>query len=136
MQFMPQNKVYNDYLNSADIVLGMSGGEGWGLPEFHSVGLGKHAVILNATSYKEWANTDNAVMIEPSGKTEIYDNKFFIKGAPFNQGSIFDFNEDEFIAGCEKAIENYEQNPVNENGLKLQKDFTYEKLADQLLSLI
>ena len=105
---MPQNKVYNDYLNSADIVLGMSGGEGWGLPEFHSVGLGKHAVILNATSYKEWANTDNAVMIEPSGKTEIYDNKFFIKGAPFNQGSIFDFNEDEFIAGCEKAIENYE----------------------------
>ena len=136
MQFMPQNKVYNDYLNSADIVLGMSGGEGWGLPEFHSVGLGKHAVVLNATSYKEWANTDNAVMIEPSGKTEIYDNKFFIKGAPFNQGSIFDFNEDEFIAGCEKAIENYEQNPVNENGLKLQKDFTYEKLADQLLSLI
>ncbi len=49
---------------------------------------------------------------------------------------IFDFDEDEFIAGCEKAIENYEQNPLNENGLKLQKDFTYEKLADQLLSLI
>lgn len=136
MQHMPQNSVYNDYLNSADIVIGMSGGEGWGLPEFHSVGLGKHAVILNASAYKEWANQDNAILVEPSGKIEVYDDKFFVKNAPFNQGHIYDFNDEEFIAACEKAIEKVESNPVNEQGLKLQQDFTYEKLADNLLSMI
>jgi len=71
--FMQKNSSYNDFLNSGSIVLGMSGGEGWGLPEFQSVCLGKHAVILNATAYKEWANADNSVLVEPSGKTPAYD---------------------------------------------------------------
>ena len=136
MQFMPKNAVYNDYLNSGDIVIGMSGGEGWGLPEFHSVGLGKHAVMLNATAYKEWATSENSVLLEPSGKIEVYDNKFFVKGGPFNQGNIFDFDEDNFIAGCEQAIERHQKNPINEAGLKIQTDFTYSKLADNLISLI
>ena len=65
--FMEKNSLYNDYLNSGHIVLAMSGAEGWGLPEFHSVGLGKHAVVLNCTGYKEWANEKNSVLIEPSG---------------------------------------------------------------------
>lgn len=136
MQFMPKNSVYNDYLNSSDIVIGMSGGEGWGLPEFHSVALGKHSVILNASAYKDWANEGNSVLVEPSSKIEVYDNKFFTKGAPFNQGSIYDFDEDAFIAGCEKAVERHQSNPVNEEGLKLKEQFTYEKTADKLLSLI
>ena len=133
---MPKNATYNDFLNSADIILGMSGAEGWGLPEFQSVALGKHAVILNATSYKEWANKDNSVIVEPTGKTEVYDGKFFTKGAPFNQGNIFDFNEDEFIAGCEQAIQRVEKDRINHEGLKLQGQFTYSNTAKKLLSLI
>ena len=34
---MQKNSLYNDFLNSGNIVLGMSGAEGWGLPEFQSV---------------------------------------------------------------------------------------------------
>ena len=66
---MDKNIVYNDFLNSGDIILGMSGGEGWGLPEFHSVGMGKHAVVLNAHSYKDWADEINSVLIKESGLT-------------------------------------------------------------------
>lgn len=133
---MPKNSIYNDYLNSADIVIGMSGAEGWGLPEFQSVALGKHAVMLNATAYKEWATSENSVLVEPSGKIEVYDGKFFSKGTPFNQGSIYTFNDDEFIYGCEKAIARVESNKINTEGLKLQDKFTYENTAKQLLSLI
>lgn len=133
---MPKNSIYNDYLNSADIIIGMSGAEGWGLPEFQSVALGKHAVILNATAYKEWANKDNSVLVEPIGKTEVYDGKFFSKGTPFNQGNIFDFSEDEFIAGCEQAIQRVEKDRINHEGLKLQDKFTYSDTAKKLLSLI
>ena len=134
--FMAKNVIYNDFLNSADIILGMSGGEGWGLPEFHSVGLGKHAVMLDAHAYQGWANDKNSTLVKPSGKVECYDGRFFNKGQPFNQGSIFDFKEDEFIHACEKAIEKFEAKPVNEEGLKLQEEFTTKKTVDKVLSLL
>lgn len=133
LDHMPSNAAYNDFLNSADIVLGMSGGEGWGLPEFQSVALGKHAVILNAHAYKEWATSKNAVLVEPSGKTEVYDGMFFRQGLPFNQGNVFTFNDDEFISACEETIARVESNKENEEGLKLQEQFPYSKTLDSLL---
>jgi len=136
MGHMPKNALYNDYLNSADIIIGMSGGEGWGLPEFHSVAMGKHAIILNAHSYKDWANENNSVLVQPSSKIDAVDNMFFHKGQAFNQGNIFIFNDDEFIAGCEKAIDRVNLNKLNSEGLKLQDKFTSEKFADNVLNII
>ena len=77
---MHKNEMYNDFLNSSDVVLGMSGGEGWGLPEFQSACLGKHAVLLNASAYKDWANEENAVLVEPSGNA-MYDGVFFLRAS-------------------------------------------------------
>ena len=136
LDFMSKNNVYNDYLNSADIILGCSGGEGWGLPEFHSVAIGKHAVITNATGYKEWANEANSVLLEPDSKIDSADGVFFHKGSEFNQGKIFDFNEDAFIESCEKAIKRVESNRVNKEGLKLQKEFTYKRTTNDILDLL
>jgi len=133
---MQKNSLYNDYLNSSNIIIGASGGEGWGLPEFQSVALGKHSVILNCTGYKEWANEENSVLLEPSGKQEVYDGIFFSKGQAFNQGSTYVFEEDAYIDSCEKAVERYKSSPVNENGLKLQEKFTYKKTVDKILELI
>jgi hypothetical protein len=136
LNFVQKNSDYNDLINSADIILGMSGGEGWGLPEFHSTAIGKHAVILNAHAYKEWANNDNSILVNPSSKIEVYDNMFFHKGQLFNQGNIYDFNEDEFIVACEKAIEKVQLSKLNKNGLKLQETFSSEKFADNVLSIM
>lgn len=133
--FLQKNSLYNDFLNSANIVIGMSGGEGWGLPEFHSVALGKHGVIMNAHSYKDWANDQNSVLVEPSGMKPVYDGVFFNEGNATNQGEIFDFDEDQFIAGCEEAIKRYKENPVNENGLKLQEEFSTSKTLDRILEV-
>ncbi len=133
--FMPKNTLYNDFLNAGDIILGMSGGEGWGLPEFQSLCLGKHAVMLDAHSYKDWANEKNSVLVSPTEKIPAYDGKFFHEGAPFNQGNIFDFDEDEFISACETAIKRVEENRVNKAGEKLKKKFTYSKTLEALESL-
>lgn len=133
---MPKNSIYNDFLNSSEIVIGMSGAEGWGLPEFQSVAIGKHAVILNATAYKEWANEENAVMVEPNGMIDIYDGKFFVPGAPFNQGQIYTFDDDAFIHGCEEAIKRVESDKINKAGLKLRDSFTYYNTAKKLLEMI
>ena len=133
--FMPKNSLYNDYLNSGDIILAMSGGEGWGLPEFHSVAIGKHAVVLNVCGYREWANKDNSILVEPSGKIDAYDGVFFHPNKPFNQGKIYDFNPDELIHACEEAVKLVEKQKVNQNGLKLQQEFSIEKMTDKILEL-
>jgi hypothetical protein len=133
---MKENSSYNQFLNSSDIIVGMSGGEGWGLPEFHSVCLGKHAVILNASSYKDWADKDSCVLVEPKGKTDAYDDVFFNKGADFNQGQIYDFSEDEFIAGCEEAIKRVEKNRNNAEGEKLKEKFSLSNSYDAITNCI
>lgn len=134
--FMPTNAIYNDYLNSGDIVVGMSGAEGWGLPEFNSICLGKHGIILNAHAHKGWANEENATLVNPTGKVEAYDGMFFKKGMQYNQGNIFDFNHNEFLSACDTAIQKVKNNRVNEAGIKLQNKFTYEKMVDSILSYV
>lgn len=132
---MKENVVYNDFLNSADIMIGLSGGEGWGLPEFHSVAMGKHAILLNAHAYKTWATPEMATFVEPSGKITSVDNMFFRQGEPFNQGQIFDWNPDEFVAACETAIQKVEKNKVNEAGLELQKTYSKEVFTDNIIKV-
>jgi glycosyltransferase involved in cell wall biosynthesis len=132
--FFGSNADYNSFLNSCDIVLGMSGGEGWGLPEFNSVALGKHAVIHNCSSYSDWADDKNAVLVNPCGKVEAYDNKFFQKGMAWNQGNIFVFDDDEFLNACDAAIKRVQDSPCNWEGIKLQNRFSYRKMADSIIS--
>lgn len=132
---MKENNIYNDFLNSGDIIIGMSGAEGWGLPEFHSVALGKHALVMNAHSYKTWATNNTVTFVQPSGKVPAYDNMFFKQGDAWNQGNIFDFNEDEFIAACESTIRKVELNRINEKGLELQSLYNKELFLDSIIKL-
>lgn len=136
INYMPSNNDYNKFINQNDIALAMSGGEGWGLPEFQSVALGKYCVGLNAHAYKDWMNPENSVLVEPTGKILAEDGLFFKRGAEVNQGNIFDWDEDEFIAGMEEAEKRFVTNPVNEAGLLLQKDFTYSKMVDIILATL
>tara|TARA_R100000808_G_scaffold24932_1_gene59538 strand:+ start:18356 stop:19444 length:1089 start_codon:yes stop_codon:yes gene_type:complete len=133
LSYMPQNELYNDYLNAGNIVIGMSGGEGWGLPEFQSVCLGKHSVILDCNGYKSWANADNSVLVKPNGKIPAVDGRFFQQGAPFNQGNIFDFKDEDFLEACEKAIQRVKDDPVNQKGIETGNEFSYSKTLDKIL---
>ena len=133
---MPSNEMYNDLLNNTDIVLAMSGGEGWGLPEFQAVALGKHCIGLNAHAYKDWMDENNSVLIQPNGKIPCYDNIFFKQGLEFNQGNIFDWDDKEFLDGLDKVEQRFKNNPINEEGLKLQDKFTYSKMVDSILEIM
>lgn len=136
LNYMPSNEMYNDLLNNTDIVLAMSGGEGWGLPEFQSVALGKHCVGLNAHAYKEWMTPENSILIQPNSKIPCYDNIFFRQGDNYNQGNIFDWAEQDFLEALDKVEARYRMNPINTEGLKLQKQFTYSKMVDSILDIM
>lgn len=133
LNYMPSNEMYNDLLNSTDIVLAMSGGEGWGLPEFQAVALGKHCVGLNAHAYKDWMTSENTVLIEPSSKIPVYDNIFFKEGLAFNQGNIFDWNDEDFIRALDEVESRFKSNKINLAGLELQNKFTYKQMVDSIL---
>lgn len=133
--YMKQNALYNEFLNSGDVGICMSGGEGWGLPEFQSTAIGKHAVVLNCHGYQSWANSENSVLVNPTSKTPVYDGMFFHQGSEYNQGNIYDWNESNFIEGCERAIQKVKENKINKEGLKLQQDFSAKKTVEQILSL-
>lgn len=134
LTFMAKNSQFNDFLNSGDIVIGGSGGEGWGLPEFHSVALGKYGVIMDSTGYKSWADDSNSILFQEGPKEEIYDDMFFRKGMPYNQGNYFSLDPDAFIDACEKAIEKCRINRINSKGLSLSENFSVDKTVDILLS--
>ena len=137
LPYVSTNSEVNDILNSVDVDLsGLSGSEGWGLPAFNATCLGKWSVVLNATSHLDWATQENSILVNPSGKIESYDGIFFKKGAEFNQGSIYDFNEDEAVQAFEKAAALAENKTVNSAGIELGRTFTYEKTVASIYNIL
>jgi glycosyltransferase involved in cell wall biosynthesis len=133
--YMQTNSEVNDYLNSIDIDLGgLSGSEGWNLPSFNATALGKWSVVINATAHKDWATKDNSILIEPSSLKDCYDDVFFKKGQSFNQGQFFDISDQEMDDAILKSVSYAKK--LNPEGLKLQKQFTYEKTVETILCAI
>jgi glycosyltransferase involved in cell wall biosynthesis len=133
--YMQTNSEVNDFLNSIDIDLGgLSGAEGWNLPSFNATALGKWSVVMNATAHKDWATSANSILIEPSSLKDCYDDIFFKKGQAFNQGQFFNISDEEMENAILKSVA-YAKKP-NPEGLKLQKEFTYEKTVETILCAI
>lgn len=128
------NKEYNEVLNSCGIVIDMSHNENWSLPSFQCVAIGKHAILHNVCGVKQWASSENSILVETNGEMiDAADGMFFKKGGPFSQGRYFNWNDEDFTTGCEKAVERFNKNPFNESGAELQSRFTYSKSLDIIL---
>jgi hypothetical protein len=135
LPWLKTNAEMNEVLNAIDIDLtGMSGGEGWNLPAFNATCLGKWSIVLNATAHKEWANQDNCILLEPNGKQSSEDGIFFQKNSPFNQGSFYTFEENDFISAMETAEAKVGQ--INSHGTLLSQIFTYKNTVEEILSKI
>lgn len=138
INFLPHlktNTEVNHLLNSADIDLtGLSGAEGWNLPAFNATALGKWSIVYNHTGHQAWATPANSILLEAKNKEDIYDNLFFQKGQPFNQGSMYSFDSDQVTAAMEEAVTKSEKS--NTEGKKIQTEFTYKRTVDEILKTI
>lgn len=138
VNFLPHlktNSEVNEFINAIDVDLsGLSGAEGWNLPAFNATALGKWSIVMNHTSHKDWATSDNSVLVEPDNQVQAYDKMFFQENGPFNQGNINIISDEKMI----DAFKNSEKicKTKNKEGLKLQKEFTYEKTLNQILEII
>jgi len=123
---------YNDVLNAADVDLtGMSSCEGFNLPTFQSLCLGKWSVCLNAHVHKDFANESNAILVEPSGTRQAEDGVFFRQGYFVNQGEWADFSDEDLDIALDKAAE-LAKTP-NPKGEALAKEFTWDRTVDTIL---
>ena len=127
---------YNKMLNSVDLVFDCGGNEGFGLPQFHATAMGKHLVTAYSNAVCDWADEENAVLIQPTAKEECYDSMFFHKGSPWTQGNFFTFEFDNLVAGLERGVERYKSNPINTAGLELQKKFLWKDTVDKIISIL
>jgi hypothetical protein len=135
LPFLPANSQVNEFLNSINIDLtGLSGAEGWNLPAFNATALGKWSIVLNCTSHKDWATSENSILVEPSGQEDAHDGVFFHAGQEFNQGQINTFSDEAFTEAVSTALKKCNQK--NTEGIKLQNQFTYEKTINKILQLI
>jgi glycosyltransferase involved in cell wall biosynthesis len=131
LPYMATNAEYNSFLQSSDIFLSMSGGEGWNLPLYHAMALGAHAVVMNAHAHSDFCTQDNAVLVNPNSKRPAADGIFFHQNAQFSVGNFFDYADDAFVAGMEEA-EKRATKGLNTEGLKLQQQ-TFAQTVDVLL---
>lgn len=126
---------FNDMLNSSDIDLtGLSGGESWNLIPFNISCLGKWSIVLNCSGMKAWANKDNCILVNPNGKVDSQDGIFFQKGALFNQGNFYSFEQKDVEVAMDLAVT--KAKTPNVNGEKLATEFTYDKTVDYILNKI
>ena len=123
----------NEVYNNTDIVVDMSGAEGFSLPSFTCACLGKHAIVHNNTGIKEWASIDNAVLIEPNCKISSKDNMFFSGEGDFNIGNIYDYDEEDLLNSFDQVLKRHQDKPVNENGKLLKNTFSWKNSVDLLL---
>lgn len=138
INFLPhlqKNSEVNQFINSIDIDLtGLSSGEGWNLPAFNATALGKWSVVSNCSAHKDWANNDNAILVEVDGKMPAPDGVFFQNGGAFNQGNFYNIKDEDILVGMEKSLDTAKS--VNKEGLKLQNEFSYEKTLDKIMEVI
>lgn len=129
------NAEMNQVYNSADICLaGLSSSEAWNIPSFTTTALGKWSIVLNCTAHKDWATSENSILVEPAGMRPVYDGVFFQQGAPFNQGNIYSVTAEQIDTAFTEA-EKRAKTP-NPAGQKLRETFTWAKTVEQILEKI
>lgn len=127
------NDEVRQLIEQTDVDLsGLSAGEGWGLPSFNATAMGKWSIISNNTSHKDWATTENSILVEPDHEFPVYDGVFFKKESAVNHGIFYGMTEDNMIAAFEKA-EKFAKTP-NPEGEKLRETFSYKKVVDTILT--
>lgn len=134
MPYAAKNADYCKILNACDIIIDMSRGESFSLPSFHCVGLGKHAIVHDATGMQAWATAKNSVLVPSTGKMDPWDGTFFHPGQPFNQGKYFTWKMDDYKNALEIVLNKKMTNPMNDEGKKIQKDFTFAATVDTILT--
>jgi len=95
--------------------------------------LGKWSIVSNATSHKDWATDENAILVECDSHIDSNDGAFFTTGHSFNQGPFPAYSEQAMIDAFDRAEKRLADQPINTAGIKLGEQFTYANTVQKIL---
>lgn len=127
-----KNSSYNKLLNFIDIDLtGLSGAEGWNLVTFNCLALGKKSVVLDEHAHRMFSKNGNSILVNSDTKIPIYDGRFFVDGANFNQGNMFSWDGNLVMQKIKESV-NAESNIISD----IPEKFSVSRTVDKLLSAL
>ncbi len=132
LPWAPTNADYNSTLQSSEIVISMSGGEGRDLPCYHATALGAWPVAMRAHAYLDYLTDENAVLVNPNGKRPAADGIHFAPNSVVNNGNLFCASDEDILAGFEEAERRVKTLGLNVKGMELAK-VGYGPTVDTLL---
>ncbi len=121
LPWAPTNADYNSTLQSSEIVIAMSGGEGRDLPCYHATALGAWPVAMRAHAYLDYLTDENAVLVNPNGKRPAADGVHFAAQGQVNIGNLFSAADEDILAGLEEAERRVKTLGLNVKGMELAK---------------
>lgn len=120
--------------NQVDCGVFPSKAEGWNLEILELMACGAHIIATNYSGHTEYLNEDNSFLLQPTGKEDAHDGKWF-----FGQGQWATIDVDD-LAEKMRVVHNLKQSgelaDVNENGCKTANQFSWGNTVNAIESQI
>ena len=134
---LPNQKNVAQLMASVDCGVFISRAEGWNLELLEMMSLGKHVITTNATAHTEFANKDNAMLVEVGESEEAFDGIFF-KGGIGNWPSLTNKSTEQVVEYMREVHKKKQsgQLPLNIDGISTARTYSWWRSAEQVLENI
>lgn len=136
IQIYPRMKTQNDvntFINHCDVGVFPSRAEGWNLDLIESMAAGKPVVATNYSAHTEFCNSDNSILLEPAGKEDAFDGKWFGKGL-YNTGKWAKIEVDDLVDILRDIYKNRPEK--NDAGIETADKFSWNNSAQTLVDFV
>lgn len=130
-----QNEVAR-LIQISDCLVATSRGEGWNLPALEAMSCGKSVIMCDYSGSTEFANKDNALLVDIDEMEDAYDGKWF-----FGQGQWASIGEKQINQMVQYMTYIHSEktsgkSPVNSAGIKTAQAFTWAETARKLTEVL
>ena len=98
--------------------------------------MGKWSIVLDCSAHKDWANSENSILVSPNGKEPAADGLFFQENGDFNVGNKYTLDTDEIKEAMKEAEGRVEKKIQNIKGEDTGKEMTYDKSINKILEIM
>jgi glycosyltransferase involved in cell wall biosynthesis len=127
---LPNHKDVAHVMNQIHCGVFPARAEGWNLEPLELLACGKHLIISDCTGHKEYANSNNSMMIDMPDKFEsAYDGVFFNGASKWRSLGKDQFDQ---LVNYMREFHKNRSYIINSNGVKDSKEFTWENSIDKL----
>lgn len=120
----PSHKSLINLMAGMDCGVFLSRAEGWNMGALEIMSLGKPVILTNYSGHTEYANKENAYLIDIDNLELAVDGKWF-----FGQGEWAELGDNQIEQAIEYMRAVYKSRPKNLAGIQTAQKFTWENTA-------